>query len=152
METNNQQQGKFGRWVKTSITARMLMVGVLIVVLMIPLSYIKNLIYERMIRQQEVVSEINQKWGEEVLIYGPILKVPYKTYSEKTITNPITKEVQKETITKIKYAHFFPKKLVINSTINPEEKTRGIYKTAVYKSNININGNFSKPDFSEIEC
>jgi inner membrane protein len=150
METNNQQQGKLGRWAKTSITARMLMVGVLIVVLMIPLSYIKSLIYERMIRQQEVVSEINQKWGEEVLIYGPILKVPYKTYSEKTITNPITKEVQKETITKIKYAHFFPKKLVINSTINPEEKTRGIYKTAVYKSNININGNFSKPDFSEI--
>ncbi|QXP70906.1 cell envelope integrity protein CreD [Polaribacter sp. R2A056_3_33] len=151
METNNQQQGKFGRWVKTSITARMLMVGVLIVVLMIPLSYIKNLIYERMIRQQEVVSEINQKWGEEVLIYGPILKVPYKTYSEKTITNPITKEVQKETITKIKYAYFFPKKLVINSTINPEEKTRGIYKTAVYKSSIAINGSFSKPDFSEIE-
>ncbi|QXP68632.1 cell envelope integrity protein CreD [Polaribacter sp. AHE13PA] len=151
METNNQQQGKFGRWVKTSITARMLMVGVLIVVLMIPLSYIKNLIYERMIRQQEVVSEINQKWGEEVLIYGPILKVPYKTYSEKTITNPITKEVQKETISKIKYAYFFPKKLVINSTINPEEKTRGIYKTAVYKSSIAINGSFSKPDFSEIE-
>ncbi|WP_341220926.1 cell envelope integrity protein CreD [Polaribacter atrinae] len=104
-----------------------------------------------MIRQQEVVSEINQKWGEEVLIYGPILKVPYKTYSEKTITNPITKEVQKETITKIKYANFFPKKLVINSTINPEEKTRGIYKTAVYKSSIAINGSFSKPDFSEIE-
>ncbi|OAD42964.1 cell envelope integrity protein CreD [Polaribacter atrinae] len=151
METNNQQKGKFGRWVKTSITARMLMVGILILVLMIPLSYIKSLIYERMIRQQEVVSEINQKWGEEVLIYGPILKVPYKTYSEKTITNPITKEVQKETITKIKYAHFFPKKLVINSTINPEEKTRGIYKTAVYKSSIAINGSFSKPDFSEIE-
>ncbi|WP_158841349.1 cell envelope integrity protein CreD [Polaribacter sp. L3A8] len=151
METNNQQQGKFGKWVKTSITARMLMVGILILVLMIPLSYIKSLIYERMIRQQEVVSEINQKWGEEALIYGPILKVPYKRYSEKTITNPITKEVQKETITKIKYAHFFPKKLVINSTINPEEKTRGIYKTAVYKSSIAINGSFSKPNFSEIE-
>ncbi|WP_341220925.1 hypothetical protein [Polaribacter atrinae] len=44
METNNQQQGKFGRWVKTSITARMLMVGILILVLMIPLSYIKSLI------------------------------------------------------------------------------------------------------------
>lgn len=151
METNKQEQGKFGKWAKTSITARMLMVGVLIVVLMIPLSYIKSLIYERMIRQQEVVSEINQKWGEEVLIYGPILKVPYKRYSEKTITNPTTKEVQKETITSIKYAYFFPKKLAINSTINPEEKTRGIYKTAVYKSSIELNGNFSKPNFSEIE-
>ena len=151
METSNQQQGKFGKWAKTSITARMLMVGILIIILMIPLSYIKSLIYERMLRQQEVVSEINQKWGEEVLIYGPILKVPYKTYFEKTITNPVTKEFQKETIEKIKYAHFFPKKLNINSTINPEKKERGIYKTAVYKSSININGSFSKPDFSEID-
>ena len=150
METNNQQQGRFGKWAKTSITARMLMVGILIIVLMIPLSYIKSLIYERMQRQQEVVNEINQKWGEEVMIYGPILKVPYKTYSEKTITNPTTKEVQKETVTKIKYAHFFPNKLAINSTINPEEKVRGIYKTAVYKSSIEISGNFTKPDFSEI--
>lgn len=152
METNNQQQqsGKFSKWTKTSITARMLMVGILIIILMIPLSYVKSLIYERMQRQKEVVHEINQKWGEEVLIYGPILKVPYKTYNEKWTTNEKTKVRQKETFTKIKHAYFFPKKLAIHSTINPEEKVRGIYKTAVYKSSININGNFSKPDFSEI--
>ncbi|MGJ8743568.1 cell envelope integrity protein CreD [Polaribacter sp.] len=151
METNNQQQGKFGKWAKKSITARMLMVGILILVLMIPLTYIKSLIYERMLRQQEVVREINQKWGEEVLIYGPILKVPYKTYSEKTLRNTVTKVTRKETIENIKYAYFFPKKLNITSTINPEKKERGIYKTAVYKSNIHITGDFSKPDFSEIE-
>ncbi len=151
MEVNNQQQGKFGKWIKTSITARMLMVGLLIIILMIPLSYIKGLIQERMLRQQEVISEINQKWGEEVMIYGPILKIPYKTYSEKIITNPITKKSQKETIEKIKYAYLFPEKLDIESTINPEEKERGIYKTAVYNSKIQINGSFTKPDFNEID-
>ena len=107
MDTNKQQQGKFGKWVKTSITARMLMVGFLIIILMIPLSYIKSLIQERKLRQKEVVNEINQKWGEEVLLYGPILKVPYKTYFEKTITNPKTKVVQTETITEVKFAYFF---------------------------------------------
>jgi inner membrane protein len=149
METNNQQKGKIGNWAKTSITARMVMVGVLIIVLMIPLSYIKSLIVERKLRQQEVVSEINQKWGEEVLIYGPILKIPYKTYKTKSTFDEKTKIWIKEEIVNVKYAFVFPEKLQITSIINPEEKERGIYKTAVYQSDIKINGNFYNPDFSE---
>lgn len=151
MEVTNKQNGKFGKWVKTSITARMLMVGFLILILLIPLSFIKNIINERMNRQQEVVQEINKKWGKEVLLYGPIMKVPYKTYHKKSIVNQKTKEIQTEMVEEIKYGYFFPKKLAIKSTINPEEKKRGIYKTAVYKSNINISGSFTQPDFGEID-
>ncbi|PKH52809.1 cell envelope integrity protein CreD [Tenacibaculum sp. Bg11-29] len=151
METLNKQNGRFGKWVKTSITARMLMVGFLILILLIPLSFIKSLIYERMNRQQEVVKEINKKWGKEVLLYGPILKIPYKTYHKKSIVNQKTKEVQTEMVEEINYGYFFPKKLDVNSTINPEEKKRGIYKTAVYNSNINISGSFTQPDFSEMD-
>ena len=149
MKTSNKQNGKFGKWIKTSITARMFMIGFLILILLIPLSFIKDLIFERMNRQQEVVQEINQKWGKEVLLYGPILKVPYKTYHEKIIKNQKTKETRTEVEEEIKYAYFFPKELDIKSSINPEEKKRGIYKTAVYKSKIDIEGSFSKPDFSE---
>lgn len=151
MKENQQQTGKFGKWLKTSITARMAMVGILIVILMIPLSFIKSLIYERTQRQQEVVSEINQKWGKEVLLYGPILKVPYKTFYTKSIYNKKTKSTQTETFEEIKYGYFFPKELNVNSIINPEEKKRGIYTTAVYKSSIAISGSFTKPDFSELD-
>ncbi|WP_298368027.1 cell envelope integrity protein CreD [uncultured Lutibacter sp.] len=143
----NKQQNKFGSWLKTSITARMLMVGLLIIILLIPLSYIKSLINERAKRQESVVNEINAKWGNEVLLYGPILKIPYKTYTEKLITNNATKKVSKETIEHLNYAYFFPNDLNIKSEINPEVKKRGIYKTSVYKSNLQINGNFSKPNF-----
>ncbi|WP_026775293.1 cell envelope integrity protein CreD [Polaribacter sp. Hel_I_88] len=151
METNKEQTGKIGKWAKKSITARMLMVGVLIIILMIPLSYIEMLITERSMRQQDVVREINQKWADEVLIYGPILKVPYKVFTTKSTYEEKTKTWLKEEIESIKYAFFFPEKLDIISTINPEEKTRGIYKTAVYQSEIEINGLFTKPDFSEKE-
>ncbi len=151
MEISNKQNGKLGKWVKTSITARMLMVGFLILILLIPLSFIKSLIHERMNRQEEVVQEINKKWGKEVLLYGPILKIPYKTYHKKSIVNQKTKEVQTEMVEAINYGYFFPKTLDIKSTINPEEKKRGIYKTAVYKSEISISGSFPQPDFSEIE-
>ena len=62
------QQNKFGNWLKTSITARMLMVGFLTIVLLIPLFFIENLIRERSQRQTEVINEINQQWGNEVLL------------------------------------------------------------------------------------
>ncbi|WP_371824146.1 cell envelope integrity protein CreD [Lutibacter sp. A80] len=145
------QQNKFGNWIKTSITARMLMIGILIIILLIPLSYIKSLINERANRQESVVNEINEKWGNEVLLYGPILKVPYKTYTEKLVTDSATKKVTKETISNTNYAFFFPENLEINSEINPEVKKRGIYKTSVYKSTIDVSGNFVKPDFSTAE-
>tara|TARA_R110002050_G_scaffold195936_1_gene330851 strand:+ start:3028 stop:4407 length:1380 start_codon:yes stop_codon:yes gene_type:complete len=145
------QQNKFGNWLKTSITARMLMVGFLTIVLLIPLFFIENLIRERSQRQTEVINEINQQWGNEVLIYGPILKAPYKTYKEKTVTDKNTKKVYTETIEEINNAYFFPEKLNINSNINPEEKKRGIYTTAVYNSKMDITGTFVKPDFSDIE-
>lgn len=151
MEKNQEQSGKLGKWVKTSISVRMLTVGMLIVLLLIPLSYVKSLIKERQSRQKEVVYEINKKWGKEVLLYGPILKVPYKTYEVKKIFNQANTKYTKEVKETIKNAYFFPKKLNINSNINPEEKKRGIYKTAVYTSTIDIQGSFPKPDFSEKE-
>ncbi len=79
MNKNTQPQGRFSR-LMTSITARMFMVGILILLLLIPLSFIQSLIRERMYRQEEVVKEINQQWGKEVLLYGPILKIPYKYF------------------------------------------------------------------------
>jgi len=147
----DKQQNKFGNWLKTSITARMLMIGFLIIILLIPLTYIESLIRERSERQKSVVNEINQKWGNEVLLYGPILKVPYKTYTEKLLTNSETQKVTKESISHTNYAYFFPEELAIKSEINPEIKKRGIYKTSVYKSDMNISGFFTKPNFTNLE-
>ncbi|KJD35078.1 membrane protein [Tamlana sedimentorum] len=153
METTQKSQptNRFTNWLKTSITSRLVMIGFLTLVLLVPLTFIQNLISERSYRQDEVVNEINQQWGNEVFIYGPILKVPYKTYSEKIVTDKKTKQVFTETNVVINYAYFFPESLNITSNINPETKQRGIYKTAVYNSEIKLNGKFTKPDFSDIE-
>ncbi len=152
MEKVEQQSGnKIGKWLKQSISARMLMIGALILVLLIPLSYVKDLIRERKYRQKEVINEINQKWGGEVLLYGPMLKVPYKTYSVKKIYNSTTKTHQEEIVSKVNYAYFFPKELDIKTTVNPQPKKRGIYETAVYGSEIHLNGSFTRPDFSEVD-
>ena len=114
-------------------TAKMILVGLLTLVLLIPLNFVQNLIYERSARQKEVVEETTSKWGESVYFYGPILKIPYK--------DPITSKIQN--------AYFFPEQLTSNS--NTEIKSplqRSIYKSNVFTSKMQFSGTYAKPDFS----
>lgn len=117
-----------------STTAKMIMVGLLTLVLLLPLSFVQDLIYERSERQKEVVTETTAKWGESVYFYGPILKIPYK--------DPITLQIEN--------AYFFPEK--INNTSTTEIKTplqRSIYKSNVFTTKMQFNGNYTNPNFSK---
>ncbi|RSK39158.1 cell envelope integrity protein CreD [Mangrovimonas spongiae] len=137
------QTSKLWHWLKTSITARLLMVGFLVVVLLIPLSYINSLITERSIRQKDVVNEINDKWGQNVLVYGPILKIPYKTYTETKTYNEKTETYFKETQTHINYAYIFPETLHLDSNVTSKTLNRGNFESAVYTTQMTFNGEFS---------
>lgn len=145
---NNPQPSRVSNWLKTSITARMIMIMTIVLILLIPLAFIKDLIREREYRQTDVVKEINDKWGNSVTLYGPILKVPYKTYKETTVFNKKSKQysIHKETV--INNAYFFPKELDIISNVSSKPKKRNNYETVVYKADIAAKGSFEKPDFS----
>jgi inner membrane protein len=136
------QTNKFGNWLKTSITARMLMVGFLVIILLIPLSYINSLITERSFRQNDVVNEINEKWGNHVMLYGPILKIPYKSYTETKTYNEKTKTYFTEIETHIKNAYIFPETL--NNQVNVDSKTlkRGNFESAVFSTTMDFSGHF----------
>ena len=145
MENKN---GKFSTWLKESITSRMLVVGLLFAILLIPLQFVKGLIYERAERQTEVVQEINEKWGNEVILSGPILRVPYKTYKTTEDYNSDTKKYDKKTETFVKTAFIFPDTLDITSDVNTKERNRAIYKSVVYTADMAVSGTFPKIDLS----
>lgn len=144
METNG-KQGFF-----QSNTAKIIMVGLLTLILLIPLQYVKSLIFERAQRQEEVVQEINQKWGSNIYFYGPILKVPYTVYEETRVENEKTKQVTYQRTPSTEYAYFFPDELKSNIDVNVDanSKKRSIYKSVVYTSKLNFKGSYSLPDFS----
>jgi len=142
------QPNKFGNWLKTSITARMIIVGILVMVLLIPLTYVNILIEDRAYRQQDVVSEINSKWGNEVMIYGPTLKLPYKTYTEISKFNEKTKAYIKETKTHIKYAYIFPETLNTNADVKSKSLYLGNFESAVFTSKMDLNGTFNTIDLN----
>jgi inner membrane protein len=144
----NSNTKKLVRRFRTSITAQLLIMGALTLLLMFPLSLIKDLITEREIRQNEVVHELNDKWGNDILLYGPILKVPYKTYQETVQFNTETQETVKKKVSEINYAYFFPKTLDINADVATTSKKRNIFETTVFTADIATSGSFDTPDFS----
>jgi len=137
---------KMRNWVKNSVTIRLLTIGFLILLLLIPVSMVEDLIREREYRQMDVAAEIGSKWGNEQSINGLILTIPYLQYSK--IYNEKTKEY--EFVTTTAYAHFLPEELDINGVINPEKKHRGIYEVVVYNANLKLNGHFNYPDIHEL--
>lgn len=140
---------KVGNWFKNSITVKMLVVGFILLILLIPLSFVKDLIRERGYRQQEVISEINQKWGNEVTLYGPILKIPYRTYKEERTYDDKTKSYIKSYEEIIHQAYFFPETLNASLKVDTEQLERGIYASVVFTSDINMNGNFKGFSFTQ---
>jgi len=131
IQENQKQEPKKGFFQST--TAKMIMVGLLTLVLLIPLSFVQELITERSSRQKEVVQETTSKWGENTVINGPILKIAY----HDNATNYI------------QFAYFFPKTLH-NSIQTKMEKPleRSIYKSNVFSSQMTISGNYSLPNFA----
>lgn len=131
-----------------SNTAKMIMVGLLTLVLLIPLEFVKNLIAERSQRQEEVITEINDKWGENVFLYGPILKIPYTFYEETLSINEKTKETVKQKKAYTNFAYFFPEELKVKSNVSTKILNRNNYESAVFSSKMNFEGHYIRPDFS----
>ena len=69
---------RFNRWFQESVTIKLFSIGFLILILMIPLSWVDDLIYERQARSGEVVTEITSKWSGYQSICGPVIVLPYK--------------------------------------------------------------------------
>lgn len=131
-----------------SNTARMIMVGLLTLVLLIPLELVKNLIEERANRQKEVITETSGKWGESVFFYGPIVKIPYKTYSEVVSVNQKTKEAVTQKTASTEYAYFFPNMLTNTSAVTTKALKRSNYESVVFTSKMTFEGDYITPDFS----
>ena len=135
MNTPNQKSA-FANLLQSN-TFRMLLIGTLTLLLLIPLAFVKDLVRERKHRQERVIQEIDEKWGGAIFFYGPILKIPYKIYLDT-----------KRTSFKTSYAYFFPEELKNTSEVETEVKKRNNYESVVFNATMNFTGKYTTPDFS----
>ncbi|RZJ63223.1 MAG: cell envelope integrity protein CreD [Flavobacterium sp.] len=131
-----------------SNTVRMIIVGLLTLVLLIPLALVQNLIAERAERQKAVTADLNAKWGTDVYFYGPIVRIPYTTYEETVTVDQKTKAAVTQRTASTDYAYFFPEMLNNNSSVTTDRRHYGHYESVVYTSAMKFDGHYAKPDFS----
>ncbi len=62
---------------RSSQVLRLLTVGVLVLLLQIPIAMIGGQVSEREMRGIEAIEEVSSKWGNEQIVSGPVLVVPY---------------------------------------------------------------------------
>ena len=135
---------RLNKWIKESIMVKLVSIGFLILILLIPTSWIQSLIEERQNRMSEATSEIAAKWSDNQTVSGPILVLPYNHYSkyEKDGVSLINQTIKK--------AFFLPQNLEISSVLEPKKLSRGIFDVVVYNAQLKMKGNFSKPDLASL--
>ena len=136
---------RFNKWIQESIMIKLISIGFLILVLLIPANWIQDMIVERQQRAGEVMQEVALKWSGSQTISGPVLVIPFRKI--EVIDRGKDGLERREVVDK---AFFLPENLDIMGKVNPEMLHRGIFDAVVYESSLQIKSSFNTPDFKEL--
>jgi len=132
MNTENKSFEKAHRWVRNSVTLKVVTITVMVILLLIPTEMVKSIISEREHLNNSATNEVGSKWAGPQQLNGPILTIP--------VVYEVISADQKSEV--VKYWHILPEESKIEGTIQPEKLRRGIYEVVVYKSNLSFSGKF----------
>jgi inner membrane protein len=127
--------------VRDSAFVKVMVVGFLMIVMLIPLGMIHGLIYERTTRRDDVVREVSRTWSDKQVAGGFILSVPYTVTSTNDYGKPITIE---------RVARFLPETLAIDGRLVPEFRHRSLFAVPVYTAHLTMNGTFRRPNLAAL--
>jgi inner membrane protein len=131
---------------RTSPLLRLLVLGVLALLLLIPVAWIRDLISERATRRQEAVQEVVSKWGHTQTLAGPALVVPYRQRRIERVSDE--KEIEK---VQARYLTVLPDVLHVDARVDGEERYRGIFVVPVYQVQLDVSGELSPPDLKALD-
>ncbi|MBX2913581.1 MAG: cell envelope integrity protein CreD [Cyclobacteriaceae bacterium] len=148
MENTNypmQLLDRFNRWLQESVTIKLFSIGLLLLILLIPLSWVGDLVHERQMRSGEVTQEITSKWSGRQGVCGPLIVLPYEA----------TEVLHREggglrTVTTIRKAFLLPEELEISGKVTPQVLHRGMYEAAVYEAALAISASWARPDLKSL--
>lgn len=126
---------------QNSVTASLLLLGLILLLLQFPLARLDSLIAERQHSQWQVQQEVTASWGGEQQIAGPYLIVPWEESAPTSLrfNMPLPD-------TERRYAVLLPSRLNISAHARPEVRYRGLYEVPLYQADITVDAEFSRPD------
>ncbi len=129
---------------KKSLLLKLLTIGALILLLLIPVGMIGNSIDERQRYSESVVRDIAKSSTQSQTLTGPVLVIPYrKTEHITTLNDKKEKITEEREVTGQLY--FLPELLRVDSDMNTELRKLGIYRAHLYHTRNKIDGKFTLP-------
>lgn len=145
MTDQPQEKNGFLNWINESITVKLIFIGMLTLVLLIPSALVQNLITERAGRQGEIVKDVSDKWSASQLIQGPVLVIPYKKHVK--YFDATNGEKEKDVVDNL---YVLPDNLHIKAELKTQILHRGIFDVVVYTTLVKVSGNFARPNLTAI--
>lgn len=133
---------RLNAWLRNSVTVKLLSIGFLLLLLLIPSTMVQSLITERAENRDEATREISGKWGGPQLVLGPVLAIPYTATGKDEQGRP-----QQTT----EYLCFLPDSLTTTGQLQPERRHRGIYEAVVYRSQLRVRGVFQTASLADLD-
>jgi inner membrane protein len=116
----------------TRYTAKALVVGLLMLVLLAPLSMINGVIKERAGYRETAVRSVAESYAGPQTLAGPVLVLPYVESRREQRLDAFGKPVE-VVKRESKYWYFFPKTLAMDGTLAPDVRKLGLHRVRVYK-------------------
>ena len=123
-----------------SSTAKVLGIGFLALLMLIPLAQVQGLIGERSELRFHAIASIAQSWGREQHLGGPVLPIPKRT---RVQTNAGWSTFDSTEIV-------LPDTLDVRGSLAPELRSYGIYSAPVYTAELKISGRFLAADLKAL--
>lgn len=129
---------------KKSLLFKLLTIGLLILLLLIPVSMIGNSIDERQHYSESALRDIAKSSSYSQTLTGPVLVVPYRKTEQVTTVNANKERITEERAINGEL-YFLPELLRVDTDMTSEIRKRGIYRADIYHTVNNIDGKFILP-------
>ena len=116
------------------VATKIITIGLIVLVLMIPLMMLQGLISERTAMRDQAHATVANGWGGRLTIGGPMLRIPYDTtHKDKDGVVVVTRH----------QLYVLPADLNIDAKLDePEPLHVGIYQVPVYQVKVKMTGSF----------
>src|SRR5688572_28376444 len=124
-----------------SVTAKAVLIGVIVLLLLIPLAMLRSVVTERAGLREQAYQRVAEGWGGELTVGGPMLVVPTE---HKVIIDNKERLMRRD-------VYLLPAKLDagMDVKLDPQPRYIGIYAVPVYQSTLRLQGEF---DFTTLRA
>lgn len=118
----------------TSITIKAVIIGVIVLILLVPLTMLRGLVNERAGLREQAYSRVAEGWGGGSVVGGPMIVVP----TERFVLDNNVRKIERADI------YLLPTQLdmSVDMKLEPEPRYVGIYAVPVYQSALQLAGRF----------